>query len=228
MVAVAAPAAQAQAPPPPVIDMHLHANAAASQGPPPLAVCLGGPWPVWDQRTPWGETFLDWTKKPRCPDPIWSPETDDALRAETAALVKRRNILGVLSGSPARVARWRQDTPERFLPGLTFQIGPQALSPDDVRALHAKGQLAVLAEVSNQYVGIAADDPAFEPYLALAEALDIPVGIHVGTGPPGAAYGYLRRIVEAGFGARNCPRRPSWKSRAPSGRSPAPKSCWRS
>ena len=28
----------------------------------------------------------------------------------------------------------------------------------------------------------------FEPYWALAEELDIPVGIHMGPGPPGAAY----------------------------------------
>ena len=28
----------------------------------------------------------------------------------------------------------------------------------------------------------------FEPYLAMAERLDIPVGIHVGPGPPGAPY----------------------------------------
>lgn len=31
-------------------------------------------------------------------------------------------------------------------------------------------------------------DPAFEPYFALAEELDIPVGIHIGTGPPGVPY----------------------------------------
>lgn len=28
----------------------------------------------------------------------------------------------------------------------------------------------------------------FEPYLKIAEELDIPVGIHIGTGPPGAPY----------------------------------------
>jgi uncharacterized protein len=184
--------AQAQQRPLPVIDMHLHANAADAQGPPPLAVCVGGPWPVWDQRTPWPQVFLDWAKKPRCAAPVWSPATDDALRTETLALLERRNIVAVASGSAARVARWRQDAPERLLAGLTFQVGPKAPTPEEIRALHAKGQLQVLAEVSNQYVGVAADDPAFEPYLAAAEELDIPVGIHVGTGPPGAAYTFER------------------------------------
>jgi hypothetical protein len=46
----------------------------------------------------------------------------------------------------------------------------------------------VLAEVVNQYNGIEPDDERMEPYWALAEQLDIPVGIHIGTGPPGAIY----------------------------------------
>ena len=168
--------------------MHLHANAANSQGPPPLGICLGlTGLPVWDQRGAWAEQFLAWMKKPTCSNPIWSPVTDDAVRSDTIAVLNRRNVFGVLSGTPARVARWRQDAPERFIPGLTFELGPDAPTPADLKTLHAQGQLAVFAEVANQYAGIAADDPRFEPYLAVAEALDIPLGIHIGTGPPGAA-----------------------------------------
>jgi uncharacterized protein len=180
----------AQPRPLPVLDMHLHASAANSQGPPPLGVCLGlgGSLPPWDQRGAWGDQFLAWLKKPSCRDPIWSSATDDALRADTVAVINRRNIIGVLSGTPALVARWQQDARDRFIPGLIFQIGPRAPTPDDIKALHAKGQLAVFGEVINQYVGIGTDDPRFEPYLAVAEALDIPVGIHIGTGPPGAAH----------------------------------------
>ena len=33
-----------------------------------------------------------------------------------------------------------------------------------------------------------ADSPKLEPYYALAEELDIPVGIYVGPGPPGVSY----------------------------------------
>lgn len=62
------------------------------------------------------------------------------------------------------------------------------LSPEALRRHYRSGDFAVLAEVTNQYAGIAPDDPAFEPYLAVAEELDIPVGIHIGTGPPGAPY----------------------------------------
>jgi len=173
----------------PVLDMHLHAMAADAQGPPPLGICLGLVGiPAWDQRGVWAEQFLAWMKKPPCADPVWSPTSDAALQEETISTLNRLNIIGVLSGSAERVARWRQAATDRFIPGLGFQIGRDAVTPADITALHGKGQLAVLAEVTNQYAGIAADAARFEPYLAVAEALDIPVGIHIGTGPPGAAH----------------------------------------
>jgi len=46
----------------------------------------------------------------------------------------------------------------------------------------------VLAEVTNQYAGIAPDAAEMEPYWDLAEELELPVGIHIGPGPPGAPY----------------------------------------
>jgi hypothetical protein len=76
--------------------------------------------------------------------------------------------------------------PERILPALMFNVGADPLSPDSLRTLLASGKYVALAEVTNQYAGIAPDDPRFDPYLAVAEELDIPVGIHIGTGPPGA------------------------------------------
>jgi len=99
------------------------------------------------------------------------------------------------------VAAWMQAAPGRFFPGLSLQLGRSDLPPDSLRALHAEGRLAVLAEVTNQYAGIAPDDERMEPYWALAEALDVPVGIHVGPGPPGVIYlgstGYRARLHSA-------------------------------
>ena len=181
----------AQRPPLPVIDMHLHASTADANGPPPLALCMSlleHVDHVRDPRTPWPDIFIGWQKKPPCKDPVWSPPSDDSLMRETIAAVQRRNIIGVLSGRPERVQRWMQAAPGRFIPGLQFQFGDQEYSPDSVRRLHSAGRFAVFAEVSNQYVGITPSDPRFEPYLALAEELDIPVGIHIGVGPPGAPY----------------------------------------
>jgi uncharacterized protein len=50
------------------------------------------------------------------------------------------------------------------------------------------GRLRGLGEMSPQYLGVTPNDPKMEPYWSLAEEFDVPVGIHMGPGPPGAAY----------------------------------------
>jgi len=196
---VVAPA-QAQ-PRPPIIDMHLHALAADQQGPPPLGMCTPLDIPTWDPAQPYGATFMAMLKQPACTDPVWSPKTDQEVMTQTIEVMKRRNIFGVLSGTPDRVADWMKAAPGRFIPGFQFQIGRDTASPETLRALRADGRLAVLAEVTNQYAGIAPDDARMEPYWALAEELDIPVGIHIGVGPPGVIYlgstGYRARLHSA-------------------------------
>ena len=182
---------------PPILDMHLHALGIADQGPPPVAVCVPfESFPAWDQRRPYQDVWLETLKKPSCANPVWSPLTDEALRADTVAAMERLNIIGVLSGPPERVARWRAAAPGRFLAGLDMS-GPQSYSPEQIRSLFADGALDVLAEVTTQYAGIEPGDPRMEPVWALAEELDIPVGIHVGTGPPGVIY-----LGSAGYRAR--------------------------
>ena len=203
-VAVVTLAAQVQLagqPPLPVIDVHLHALPADSQGPPPLAMCTPATaWLAWDPARPY-QLGLD-PKQADCANPVMSPMTDQEVMTETIAVAERRNVFGVLSGPPALVDTWRRAAPGRFLPGLSFQLGEtDTLTVDALRELHAKGRLAVLGEISNQYAGISPDDPRMEPYWAMAEALDIPVGIHVGPGPPGVIYlgatGYRARLHSA-------------------------------
>jgi hypothetical protein len=188
----------------PVIDMHLHALSADAQGPPPLGMCTPiNPFPTWDQAVPFPASFIAMFKDPPCADPVWSPETDEALKSQTLDVVRGLNIYGVLSGSPARVADWVSAAPDRLWPGVLFQLGTPAntLTPDSLRRLHQTGRLFVFGEITNQYAGIAPDDERMEPYWALAEELEVPVGVHIGTGPPGAAYlgfdGYRGRLHSA-------------------------------
>jgi uncharacterized protein len=42
--------------------------------------------------------------------------------------------------------------------------------------------------MSPQYLGISPGDGRLDPYWELAEQFDVPVGVHMGPGPPGAAY----------------------------------------
>jgi hypothetical protein len=183
----------------PILDVHMHALAADAQGPPPLAMCTPFPeYLSWDPATPYGDLFLARARKPACADPIWSPTTDEELMRQTLAIAERHNIFGVLSGPAERVAAWVEASPRRFIRGLSFQLGTQDTpSPAALRAMHATGALQVLGEVTNQYAGILPDDSRMEPYWALAEELDIPVGIHIGTGPPGVIY-----LGDAGYRAR--------------------------
>lgn len=199
LLALAAPAGAAT--PLPVIDMHMHASAADSAGPPPLAMCTPfEEMPVWDQRRSYADIFLERFKKPRCADPVWSPTTDEAVLEQTIAAMRRRNVYGVLSGTPERVAQWRMAAPGRFWSGLGFALG-RNYSVARLAELRRSGRLDVLAEVSTQYEGIEPADPRLEPYWALVERLDIPVGIHVGTGPFGVRYldspGYRARLHSA-------------------------------
>lgn len=174
----------------PIIDVHVHAQGAASQGPPPLGMCTPlDPMPLWTQQAPYPDVFLDFFKKPRCADPVWSPMTDAELMNQTVALMQRSNVYGVLSGTAAHVDRWMATAPHRFLPAMSFAVTAQdAPTVEVLRERHKAGRLAVIGEVTNQYSGLAPDDSRMEPYWQLAEQLDIPVGYHLGTTPPGASY----------------------------------------
>jgi uncharacterized protein len=181
-----------QAVPLPILDMHLHAMGAADQGPPPVALCTPmTEIPVWDPAEPAPTQWLHFLKNPPCDDPVWSPLTDQELMERTLAVLERRNAYGVLSGGPERVARWMEAAPGRFIAGAYLGGGPGGgLTPDlgTLEAMYAAGAFQVLGEVTTQYAGILPTDPLLDPYWAFAEAHDIPVGIHVGTGPPGVIY----------------------------------------
>ena len=172
----------------PVIDMHLHASYVDEYGPPPLGMCTPTPPVTWDQRTPYPEAFLHVFQKPSCADPVWSPKAEDELLERTIASMKRAHVvLGVLSGPPELVAKWKKAAPDMFLSGIGLRLG-RHYPVEQVEELRKTGALDVLAEVTTEYEGVSPDDERLEPYWAFAEKNDIPVGIHVGPGPYGSVY----------------------------------------
>jgi hypothetical protein len=185
LVTVAASAAAQEIPP--IIDMHLHALPADANGPPPTAICPGEPFPARDPRQDWVQMFTLASKRPPCKNAIWGTLTDDALMRETLTILNRRNITAVTSGD--RLDKWRASGGLRLMPALQFG-GPPASwpPPETIRKQLKEGGYVALAEVTIQYAGVSPSDPRFDPYLAVAEELDVPVGIHMGPGPPGAAY----------------------------------------
>lgn len=183
---VSAVSCLAQNEPAPVIDMHLHAMRATDQGPPPVSICSPPNFPPAESAAGWAASFLSFLKNAPCGNPIVSPATDRELMERTLAIMKRRNIYGVASGP--LVEQWRKEGGDRIIPGLMFALGRDTPSVSGMRDLLKNGRFTVLGEVVLQYEGIEPSDPRFEPYLALAEEMDIPVAIHVGPGPPGAPY----------------------------------------
>lgn len=202
LVTLAVQPAAAQSPPLPIIDVHLHAAPADANGPPPVALCMPGVgFPQWDQREPYPMTFLQWTKKPPCDNPVWSPTTDSAVLAQTLEVLERRNIFALLSGEPKLMPTWLAAAPHRFTASLTVNGGPNGTivpSVEQARDAFAKGPYTAMGEVGTQYAGILPTDERLAPYWEMAEQLDIPVGIHVGTGPPGVLHlgagGYRARM----------------------------------
>lgn len=186
---------------PPILDVHMHALHADRFGPPPQAICA--PFekaPTWDPGEEYGPVLAEASTS--CVNSLRSPESDTALIRETVEVMERRNIIAVLGGTPERLAAWRKHAPKRFIPSLEFAVvRDSAITPDSIRRLVERGEIEALGEVLNQYAGVAPTDERMEPYWAVAEELDIPVGIHLGFGPPGITYlgspGYRARLNSA-------------------------------
>lgn len=183
-------AAQAR---PPIIDMHLHARKGDYVGTDLPQLCMPiVSMPRWDPAQPI-ETGL--TQDASCKHPLPPVTNATRLMQETLAVMEKHNIIGMISGEPDVMSTWKAAAPERVIVGSDLRILKgsadgrlKARTPDDLRALHAAGLLDVLGEVMAQYEGIVPDDARLEPYWALAESLDIPVGIHMGPGSPGDPY----------------------------------------
>ncbi|ATI80803.1 amidohydrolase family protein [Sphingobium yanoikuyae] len=172
-----------------IIDMHFHADRPDDQGPPGSKACA--PYEEWAPRDPGQpmDAYLDWfAGHPPCRHILSSPTDPAVLRDQGIAMLKRYNVLALAGGPAATVEDYRQHGDGHILAGIGFGSSGKFPSIESLRKLHAEGKLAALSEITTQYAGIAPDDPRLEPYYALAEELDIPVGIHLGPGPPGTVY----------------------------------------
>jgi hypothetical protein len=146
----------------PIIDMHLHAFRLDDGKPPAVNPVTGRPS---------------------------AARTSAELRDMSLAALERYNIvMAVASGPPETVGQWRGAAPDRIMVGaFVDEVNPLP----DLAALRAEvqaGRVHVLGELGLQYRGMAPNDPRLEPYFALAEEMDIPVGIHTGIGPPGTPH----------------------------------------
>ncbi len=165
----------------PVIDMHVHAMRRSLKA--PIVACSGDQpviYPAVDLAKPKMSVMLE-----ICARPLHSAIAPAELRDRTIAELRAHNVRrAVVIAELDALDQWVVRAPEMIIPASVPLDGN---GPPDLTALsraQADHKVAIFAELETQYIGASADDPRFEPFWALAERLDVPVGIHLGDGMP--------------------------------------------
>lgn len=167
---------------PPVIDVHMHAMGSTAGSPPfcpnPTAFEASDPNAK--------EAAFGW-KKEECTPKLYASET---YMEDVIAEMKRLNVRGVVFGDPESVKKWKAAAPDRVIMGTGFSVDGKVPKAQQLKMLQvAFGQdgFKVMGEIGLQYEGMSPSDMSVDDYFALAEKMDIPVAIHMGTGGSGRA-----------------------------------------
>jgi uncharacterized protein len=161
---------------PPVIDVHVHAMDGSFPG--VAAMCPNTS--KFMASDPKGkEEPFGWVKEP-CTPALYPSAPGEYMK----------DVLAVVFGDPKSVQKWKDAAPARIIPGTSFTAGMgtgQHVALDELRKDFTSGGFKVMGEIGLQYEGISPSDPSVDAYFALAEELDIPVAVHMGTGGSGRA-----------------------------------------
>jgi uncharacterized protein len=170
---------------PPVIDVHVHAIDGNFPGVAPMCPNTSK-FTASDPKEK--EAPFGWVKE-QC-TPAFYPAAPGEYIKDVIAEMDRLNVTAVVFGDPKSVQKWKDAAPGRVIPGTSFTagMGNAAHVPlDELRNDFTTGGFKVMGEIGLQYEGISPSDPSVDQYFALAEQLDIPVAIHMGTGGSGRA-----------------------------------------
>lgn len=159
LVMLLAKAALGQEAQPPIIDVHLHAFPVANIGP---GIIETSP----------GTRGLDFRV----------PATDAENLSQTLAQLQEFNVVkAIVSGQLER--NWVAADAERFIPGFSlgdprFGASLDDVTPEQIVSDFESRRLAVLGEVTTQYLGISPADPRLDPYFRAVAQAGIPVHLH--------------------------------------------------
>jgi len=177
---------------PPVIDVHFHAFEPPPDSAPfcPNQSQFLASDPADGEESQWGWSMEECTPKlhPSKPGEYIKDITDEMKRLNVTAVV-------FADSGPELVAKYEELAPGRVIPGIGFNVFAEAPPKSEQLKMleHAftEGGYRVMGEIAPQYVGISPSDMNLDDYFSLAERLDIPVAIHMGTGGSGRANVYL-------------------------------------
>lgn len=147
---------------PPIIDVHMHAYAKD---------------PRWDHKV----------ANPITGQAMTATDEPSHMQATFAEMKKYNIVKAFVSTDYEAVLRWKAAAPDSIFVAYGFD-DPATVNLEFLRKEHASGRLSSIGEIGAQYEGLPPNDPKLEPIYALAEQLDIPVGIHIGLSKPGVAY----------------------------------------
>jgi predicted TIM-barrel fold metal-dependent hydrolase len=170
---------------PPVIDVHVHAMDGNFPGVAPMCPNTSK-FTASDPREK--EAPFGWMKEACTPELY--PSAPGEYMKDVLAEMERLNVTAVVFGDPKSVQKWKDAAPARIIPGTSFTGGMgtgQHVAVDELRKDFTAGGFKVMGEIGLQYEGISPSDPSVDAYFALAEELDIPVAVHMGTGGSGRA-----------------------------------------
>jgi predicted TIM-barrel fold metal-dependent hydrolase len=119
-----------------------------------------------------------------CPEPLHPSKSDQEFQDSLLAIVKKYNVTLVTNGDPTIIRNWQQAMPGRVIASFGLNGTPDVNAVQDSLS---SGFYTVLGEVAPQYQGMSPSDTSLDKYFAVAEKLNIPVGIHMGTGGNGMA-----------------------------------------
>jgi predicted TIM-barrel fold metal-dependent hydrolase len=164
----------------PIIDVHVHAMKVT----PALAgdMC---PWflsnmPGGDPNQP-PPAFINTD----CVQPLHAARTDKEFQDSLLATMKRLNMTIIASGDGGIIRNWQKAAaPGRVIPSISLSSSKDLTVVAFTDSL-TSGFYKVMGEVAPQYQGMSPSDTSLDAYFATAERLNIPVGIHMGTGGNG-------------------------------------------
>jgi predicted TIM-barrel fold metal-dependent hydrolase len=170
---------------PPVLDVHVHAMDASFPGLAPMCPNTS----KFTASDPKGkEDPFGWVKEP-CTPALYASAPGEYMK-DVLAEMERLNVTAVVFGDPKSVQKWKGAAPNRVIPGTSFSNGMtpgQRVAIEELRKDFTTDGFKVMGEIGLQYEGLSPSDPSVDQYFALAEELDIPVAIHMGTGGSGRA-----------------------------------------
>jgi uncharacterized protein len=166
---------------PPIIDIHVHAMPVN----PGFAVEMC-PWFLYSMPGAEPKNKISFNVNGNCPDPLKPAKNDDEMMKAFIEALERLNITAVTFGDSKILHRWYNAAPGRIIPGIGVSA-PEEITVEAMRDSLSSGYFKVMAECAPQYNGVSPSDMSLDAYFAVAEKLDIPVGIHMGTGGNGMA-----------------------------------------